>query len=232
MPELKLYYAPGTCARVAMIALEETGAPFEAQLIRFMKADHKTPEYLALNPKGKVPLLVVDGAGLSENIAILSYLHEAFPDAGVLPQTASSLEKAQQLADLCFCGSTLHPFATRLRFPQFVVAPGAPVDVVRGAWEKAKDLIAPSLQLVEKRLDDGAWWYGGQWSIMDAYLSWIYSSLEKAALSFEEYPNYSDHYRRNGERPSVQRAVSRENEALKLLESQGLLFKPPAAPKA
>lgn len=232
MPTLEIHYAPGTCARASLIALEETGAPFEARLVRFMKADHKAPDYLALNPKGKVPLLVADGKGLTENVAILSYLNETFPNASLLPKTSSPLEKAQQIADLCFCGSTLHPFATRLRFPQFMLAHGAAVETIRGAWEKTLELIAPSLKIIDERLAGEKWWYGDRWSVMDGYLFWVFSSLEKAALPFEDYPNYADHYCRCGERPSVKRAVTREGEALKLLESQGLVFKPPAPPKA
>lgn len=71
MTQLVLYAAPGACARVPMIALEEARQDFEVRVVRFMAGEHRSPEYLALNAKGKVPLLLVDGGPLSENVAIL-----------------------------------------------------------------------------------------------------------------------------------------------------------------
>ena len=68
MAETKLYMAPGTCARVPSIALEEAGEAFDSVLIRFMKGEHKAPTYKSLNPKGKVPTLVIDGKELTENV--------------------------------------------------------------------------------------------------------------------------------------------------------------------
>src|SRR5262249_14401315 len=61
MTELTLFFAPDTCARVSMIALEETGHPYEAELIAFKRGDHRSPRYLAINPKGRVPTLLVNG---------------------------------------------------------------------------------------------------------------------------------------------------------------------------
>jgi len=87
MTDTVLYAAPGTCARVPMIALEEARQDFEVRVVRFMKNEHRSPEYLALNPKGKVPLLLMDGAPLTENVAILLHLAERFPEARLLPES-------------------------------------------------------------------------------------------------------------------------------------------------
>ena len=115
MPQLTLYFAPGTCARVSMIALEEAGIEFESRVVRFLKGEHRSPEYLALNPAGKVPCLLVDGAPLTENVSILIWLARSFPNANLLPLTGEPWPDAQLLAQLVWCASTLHPLVTRIR---------------------------------------------------------------------------------------------------------------------
>ena len=96
MPELKLFVAPNTCARVPTIALEEIGEPFETELIRTAAKQQNSPEYLAINPKGKVPALLIDGEPLTENVAILRWLNQTYPDANLLPATSDDLEAARQ----------------------------------------------------------------------------------------------------------------------------------------
>ena len=76
MSNIQLYMAPGTCARVPCIALEEAGVEFESVLIRFVRGEHKSPEFKKLNPKGKVPTLVIHGKPLTENLAIITYLNQ------------------------------------------------------------------------------------------------------------------------------------------------------------
>lgn len=97
MHDLKLFVAPGTCARVPTIALEEIGVPFETELIRTASKQQKSPEFLALNPKGKVPTLLIDGKPLTENMAIQTWLHRTYPNANLLPQTTDVLEQQKQI---------------------------------------------------------------------------------------------------------------------------------------
>ena len=117
MSTFKLYVAPKSCARVATIALEEIGVPFETELVRLASKQQKSPEYLALNPKGKVPVLLVDGKPITENVSILSWLNETYPDAQLLPKTSSSFEHYLQMADISFVSGTFHPFVTRIAMP-------------------------------------------------------------------------------------------------------------------
>jgi hypothetical protein len=84
MSDLTLFFAPDTCARVSMIALEETERPYKTELIAFMRGDHRSPRCLALNPKGRVPTLIVDGRVLTENVAILLWLGIGAAPAGAL----------------------------------------------------------------------------------------------------------------------------------------------------
>ena len=148
MADLLLYMAPGSCSRVSLTALLETGADFETSLVRFMKGDHKSPAFRQLNPKSKVPLLIADGQALSENVAILFHLNRLYPNAHLMPKAASAIEEARQLADLCFCSATLHPIVTRLRLPKLVAGP----DAAQAVWDKACAVMRDHFQLIENRL--------------------------------------------------------------------------------
>jgi glutathione S-transferase len=148
MTDITLYFAPDTCARVPMIALEETGHPFQTELIAFMRGDHRSPEYLALNPKARVPTLVVDGRPLTENVAILTWLAARFPEADLLPQPQDALDRAHIISDLAFCASGLHPIVTRLRIPQYFC--DTPDGVLR-ALSLAEAAMRPYFALVDQR---------------------------------------------------------------------------------
>tara|TARA_R110000772_G_scaffold134567_13_gene243192 strand:+ start:276 stop:956 length:681 start_codon:yes stop_codon:yes gene_type:complete len=223
MTDIKLYMAPGTCARVPSILLEEVGVDFETQVVRFMKGEHKAPAYKKLNPKGKVPTLIIDGEILTENVAIITYLNDLFPDAELMPHNSRPLEQAQQLADLCFCSSTLHPIVTRIRMPHFFAAKEA----ARSVWELGCKAMDEYFELISRRLTEGPWWYGEQWSAMDAYLFWVFSRVEGAEYPVDSFVGYKDHHVRMLERPAVQKALAREAEAQAELEAEGLAFIPP-----
>ncbi len=223
MSDIQLYMAPGTCARVPSICLEEAGQKFESVVIRFMKGEHKSPGYKQLNPKGKVPTLGSHGEALTENVAIITYLNERFPAANLMPETTDSLARARQTADLCFCAATLHPIVTRIRMPQFF----ASKDAAPSVWEKGCSAMTEFFTLIEHRLADQPWWYGDQWSAMDAYLCWVFWRVQGADFDIAPYPRFKEHFHRMEERPAVQRALARENAAEAQLEAEGLNFKPP-----
>ena len=223
MSKTQLYMAPGTCARVPSICLEEAGQDFESVLIRFMRGEHKSPEYKKLNPKGKVPTLVIGGEVLTENVAIITHLNERFPESRLMPEASDSLTRARQLADLCFCSATLHPIVTRIRMPQFF----AGEDATQSVWEKGCSAMTEFFQLIETRLTDHAWWYGDHWSAMDAYLYWIFWRVEGADFDVSAFPRLKDHSDRMEDRPAVQRTWRRENAATEQLEAEGLNFEPP-----
>lgn len=221
---IQLYTAPGTCARVPCIALEEIGEEFDTVVIRFVKGEHKSPDYKKLNPKGKVPTLIIDGEPLTENVAILKFLDQRYPHARLLPRPKNELDMARQLADLCFCSATLHPIVTRIRMPQLFAAE----DAVRSVWEKSCQAMNEFFSLIDERLDGQPWWYGDGWSVMDAYLYWIYWRSAGADYDVQPYPNFADHAMRMEARPAVQRALAREADATAQLEAEGLAFNPPS----
>src|SRR5258705_1965717 len=104
---LTLYFAPGSSSMAAHVALNEVGAAFEKKPMSFAKRDMQSPAYLALNPEGKVPTLVIDGRPLTEVAGILFYLGRAYPQAALLPGDAEG--EAQAVSWMSFIASTLHP---------------------------------------------------------------------------------------------------------------------------
>jgi glutathione S-transferase len=104
---VKLYFSNGSCSLASHIALEEAGAKFEAQRINLREKEQQRPEYLAVNPKAKVPALAVDGGAITENPAIISYVADTHPQAKLLAPPGD-LARARAQEWLAWCASTVH----------------------------------------------------------------------------------------------------------------------------
>jgi glutathione S-transferase len=183
---LTLYFAPGSSSMAPHIALHEIGVPFEAKPVSFTRKEHRSPAYLALNPEGKVPTLVIDGRPLSEVAAILFYLGRRFPGAGLLP--ADDIEaEARIVSWMSFCAATLHP-------------------VRRHGLDRARAAYA----LADKRLGSGPW-TAGSYSIADIHLFRLYWRLFHSLHPVPgEFPNLDAHYQRMMARPAVQKTCEVE----------------------
>src|SRR5712691_13277989 len=101
---LILYYWPGASSVVPHIVLEEIGTRYERQLVDFAQGEHKSAAYLKINPHGKVPALAIDGAVITENVAILTYLAKQFPQAQLWPR--SIIDEARCISMMAWFGST------------------------------------------------------------------------------------------------------------------------------
>lgn len=222
---LVLYGVAGGCSRVTMTALEETGAPYSYEVVRFVTHENLSPAYLAKNPLGKIPCLVVDGQPLRENVAILSWLSEAFPAAKLLPPVSNALDKAEQTADLCFCAATLQPILARMSVASMFGSSEASASI----HASAETMMHRYFALAEQRLTDRNYWYGDEWSVMDAYLAWFFhrvaveaEELTNPNMDISNYPNFSAMIGRYEKRPSVQRVVEREAEENAQMAREGL----------
>ena len=182
---LALYFAPGSSSMAPHIALHEIGAPFEGRPISFAKKQNRTPAYLALNPEGHVPTLLIDGRPLTEVAAILFYLARRFPEAGLLPDDIEA--QAQAVSWMSFSASTLHPARRR------------GVDHARAVWA-----------IADQRLGNREWAVG-RYSIADIHLFrlfWRFSNSFKPERA--EFANLFAHYDRMMARPAVQRTLEIE----------------------
>ncbi len=219
MPDLELFVAPGTCARVPTIALEEIGVPFDTRLVRTAAMEQKTPEFLKVNPKGKVPVLLIDGTPMSENVAILQWLARTYPDANLLPSPANDVEAAQQIGDLAFFSGTVHPIVTRIAMPQkFIEDAELSYDIVRA---KGTADMQPVMGMINDRLGPDGWWYGDTWSILDGYLFWTWWRICVVGFDQTPFPNIRAHADRIAQRPSVQRALDLEARNIEILKGEG-----------
>src|SRR5947209_20001092 len=122
---LKLYYAPGTCALASHIALEEAGASYETVRLNFKNEDQKKPEYLAINPKARVPALVTDRGILTETPAILAYIAQSFPRAQLAPLDDPFAFARVQAFNSYLCSTVHVAHAHRMRGYRWADAPAA-----------------------------------------------------------------------------------------------------------
>jgi glutathione S-transferase len=212
MTKYVLFAHPGACSRVTLSALEEIQADFTVSWVNLhAKAQHNI-DYVKLNRKAKVPTLVVDGAPLSENAAILQFLHVSHPEAGLLPAADTPFELAKSASDLAWCTSTLHPTMRQVRGPgKFTQGP------TEGVKEDGMIKVAKECDYINERLSKADWWYGDAWSIVDVYLYWVTNSADKSGFSLDAYPAIRAHAERVRARPSFQRGVVRERAAVKEL---------------
>lgn len=184
---LTFYYAPGSSSMAVHIALHETGAPFEARPMSFATHDMRKPEFLAINPNGKVPTLLVEGRVLTEVAGCLFYLARTYPDANLLPVDDPEAE-AQVVSWMSFIASAIHP------------ARQAGIERAREVW-----------QIADRRLGRNEWAVGGRYSIADIHLFRLYwrtrDALEPKAGGFA---NIEAHYQRVLARPAVKKTIEIE----------------------
>ncbi len=204
---IALHYTPETCARVPLIALEEIGLPYELHLVDKSAGDHLAPAYRKLNPKGKVPTLVVDGRPLTENPAIQTWLARTYPEARLLPAGDLDVE-VDALSTMSWFAAGVHPLITRARLPVRVSDDASSHERIRAI---ALRQLLEAFAIVEERPADRPWLYG-TWSIVDAYLFWLWFRATGSGMDGSSFPRCADHAARIVERPSVARALAREQE--------------------
>lgn len=224
-----LYFAPQTCARVTLTALEEIGEPFEARLVAFLAGEHRKPEFLKVNPSGKVPALDTQNGVIVQNGAILSYLAEKHPDAGLLPVRGDAAGRADVLAQLFRCSSDLHPLVTRFVMAHMISTEADHAPQVR---EAARQALEFQLGALEARLSQQDWMMPEGWSIIDAYVAWIWFRITGVGFAAHGFPAIGAHFERASARPSAIAALKREAIAEEELAERGLQFRPPAVTKA
>ncbi len=112
---LKLYYAPGACSTASHIGLEESGAKFDSQALSFAKNEQKTPDYLKINPRGRVPALVIDEGTIVENTAILDYVAAKYAPQ-LMPKDPA--QRARAISLMAWFSNNVHPSFTHISRPE------------------------------------------------------------------------------------------------------------------
>jgi len=205
---LKLFYSPGACSLASHIALEEAGAPYELMRLNFKADDQRKPEYLKVNPKGRVPALVTDRGILTESPAILAYIAQAYPAAKLAPTDPFDFARAQAFNSyLC---STVHvSHAHRVRGNRWVDDPAA----IKEMQRKVPETVGAAFALIENGMLEGPWVMGKDYSICDGYLFTMAQWLEGDGVDLSKLPRVMEHRVRVAERPAVKRALAQETAA-------------------
>lgn len=207
MTTLTLYYTPGTCAQAVRIALEEAGAPHQLVRVDFAAGQQRTPEYLAINPKGRVPALATPQGTLTETPALLAYVAQSFPAARLLPTDAHGFARLQEFHS--YLASTVHiAHAHRPRASRWADEPEA----IAAMQRKVPQNMTDCFNLIENHYlppaDQGPWVMGEQYTVADGYLFTIASWLASDAVDIALFPKVHAHTQRMLQRPAVQRALT------------------------
>ena len=203
---LKLYYATGTCALATYITLEEAGADYTAERLSFKDNQQNSPDYLAINPKGRVPALVTERGVLTETPAILLYVAQTYPAAKLAPLD-DPFTLAQVQAFNSYLCSTVHvAHAHRMRGNRWVDDEAA----IAAMKKKVPQSVGDCFELIEREMLAGPWVMGERYTISDPYLFTIAQWLEGDGVDRARFPKLGEHTRRIKERPAVQRALAGE----------------------
>lgn len=202
--DITLYYAPITCALAPYITLTEAGAKFEVRPLDFKRGQNTSPEYLKLNPKHKVPLLVVDGKALSESIAIQIWIARTFPDAKLLP--SDPWLELQAISLMSWCSGGIHPFLSRINSPPRVCD-------TPETEESVKRLAADNLMELFKIADDllaGREYFFDRFTAPDAHFFWCQRRARQFDLDITAFKHCVAHFDRMMQRSSVQKLLAFE----------------------
>jgi glutathione S-transferase len=157
----------GSGAFSAEAVLAEAGAPYEFRHVSLEKNEQRKPEFLAINPSGKIPALrLPEGEVITESAAILLTIADHFPNARLLPPQAGPA-RAQAYRWLAFMAAEIYPMVEVSDYPERFAPQGDGAEALR---QKAKERIRERLTIVE-RFVDGPWFLASGFSILDIYAS-------------------------------------------------------------
>ena len=203
---IKLYYAPHTCALASHVALEEADAEYSLVRIDFAKDEQRSPNYLAVNPKGRVPAMVTDRGILTETPAMLAFIAQSFPRARLAP-LEDPFAFAQVQAFNSYLCSTLHvAHAHRMRGRRWVDDEAA----IKAMQRKVPASVGACYELIERNMLGGPWVMGEAYTICDPYLFTLAQWMEADGVDPARFPKVSDHRRRMAERAAVRKAIAQE----------------------
>ena len=204
-----LYYAPNACSLVPYVTLTEAGAPFEVRPLNFGKRQHLAPDYLKINPKHKVPTLIIDGEVLTENVAIQIWIARQFPAAKLLP--ADPMQELQAISLLAWCASGIHPFLSRINSPPRVCDLAGSEESVR---RLAVQQLFENYQIAENKLARREWFFD-HFTATDAHFFWCFRRGTQFDLDLSQFRNCLAHFERMQQRPSVQELLAYEQDVLR-----------------
>ena len=196
---LTFYYATGTCALASHLALEYAGADYEAVRLDFSQQAQRSPEFLRLNPKGRVPALVTERGVLTETPALLQFISQSFPDAKMMPLDDSFLLARANEFNSYLCSTVHVAHAHRVRGVRWA----DDAQAIEAMKAKAPQVMGDCFALIEQGMLQGPWVLGERFSVCDMYLFTLSGWLAGDGVDIERFPKVADHYSRMAADPVV-----------------------------
>jgi glutathione S-transferase len=205
---LRLYYAKGACSLASHIALEEAGARYEAARVDFKKSEQQSPDYLKINPKGRVPALVTDRGVLTETPSILAFIAQTHPNVKLAPLDDPFAFAQVQSFNAYLCATVHVAHAHRVRGARWVDASDtAALDALK---RKVPDSVTACFDMIDRTMFKGPWVTGDAFTICDPYLFTVANWLEADGVDPKRFPRIIEHRSRVAERAATQRALAAE----------------------
>ena len=208
---LKFFYSPGSCALASHIALIDAGADYEAIRIDFTKQQQQSADYLAINPKGRVPSLATEQGIITETPAILAYIAQRFPQARLAPiDDPFAFARVQEFNSyLC---STCHVAHAHLRRgTRWVEA--HETAAIEAMQRRVPSSMTQCFELIEHGMLKGPWVMGDDYTICDPYLYTLSTWLEGDKADLSKLPRVVEHRQRMAQRASAKRALAEQTQA-------------------
>ena len=205
-PMLTLYYASGTCALAAHIALEISGAPYDAVRVDFGKQQQRSADFLKINPKGRVPALATERGIVTENPAVLQFIAQSFPQADLAPLDDAFLLAKMNAFNSYLCATVHVAHAHKGRGYRWVDDEAA----MEAMKKKVAQNVGDCFDLIEREMFAGPWVLGERFSVADCYLFTLSGWLKGDGVDIERFPKLADHRQRMLADPRVAKVIEDE----------------------
>lgn len=206
MTTMKLYYAPHTCALASHIALEQAGADYELVRVDFKTNEQRSPGYVKINPKARVPSLVTDRGVLTETPAILAFVAQSFPQSRLAPLEDPFAFARVQAFNSYLCSTVHVAHAHRMRGYRWTDDAGA----LEALKKKVPQSVGDCFDLIEREMFAGAWVMGDAYTICDPYLFTLAQWLEADGVDPARFPKVAEHRARMAQDSLVRRVIAAE----------------------
>ena len=203
----RFYYSPRSCALASHIVLEHIGADFEAIKLDFQANQQRSPEYLAINAKGRVPALVTERGVITETPAILLYLAQMYPQSGLAPLNDPFELAHLQSVNSWFCSTVHVAHAHGTRAPRWA----DDVAAQQSMKAKAAQNMIDCFNLIEREVLRGPWVMGQNFSVADPYLFVLSIWLAPNGVDLAKFPRVAEHYQRMLALPAVKKIAPLHN---------------------
>ena len=201
-----LYFALGTCALASHIALLDARADYELKRVDTKAGEQRSPDYLALNPKGRIPTLVTPQGSLSETPAILAFIAQSHPEAGLAPFDDPFALAELQAFNSYHCSTVHVAHAHRMRGTRWADDPVA----LEAMKKKVPETVSACFELIDTQMLKGPWVMGEAYTIADPYLFTLAQWMESDGIDPARFPRVLDHRTRMAERPNTKTALTEQ----------------------